>query len=250
MIGPLPCSRPSVTPFSSTHAAATSSALCRSTSTAAFMSIRSSVVSAADTAFSAGSSAGLASAIRGVDRRDDVVGVLQGLVVLEDDELVAGERGAGVAGGLGVLASASPPVPEEPDSPQAAVNASARASGAMNRMRARMSWTPRLLCPVAAAAATRVWAGDLPRGSCNPLRCAQCDPGSVRCRFVSGAPASEGHRADRRLGPGREDRTRPEVHGKAPARPGRRAARRASTSTSSVSSASAAIRIAPAMIRP
>ena len=58
---------------------------------------------------------------RRVDSRDDVVGVLQLLVVLEHDELVALDGGAGLAGGV-PPPSSPPPVPEEPDSPQAAVN--------------------------------------------------------------------------------------------------------------------------------
>jgi hypothetical protein len=72
-----------------------------------------------------------------VDRRDDVVRVLQLLVVLQHDELVAGHGAQASPEALPPLASA-PPVPEEPDSPQAVRRTPATARGRSMRARLRL----------------------------------------------------------------------------------------------------------------
>ena len=115
-------------------------------------------MSTADTALSAGSSAGLASAVGGVDRRDDVVGVLQ--APCRPRGRRAGRRGPGRRPRRRPATRrcrCSPPVPEEPDSPQAAVSSSARARGAMNRVRVRMG-PPSV--SRGGSPATRVWRED------------------------------------------------------------------------------------------
>src|SRR3954451_3874732 len=204
-------------PAFSTHAAATSGALLRSTSTAAFMSTRSLVVSLADTAFSAGSSAGWLC---------ENAALTAGMTLSAFCRCLSSSRTTSLSPGIGahllpdalpLLALLPPPVPDDPELPQAAVSATTARRGAMTVIRARMS--ARLLCPVRPRAATRVWREVSRTRHATPVGCARCTWGPCCCRFVirrSSERHPRGHRfglSRRRAGP------RPQK-GEAP-RPGR-----------------------------
>ena len=99
---------PAVRLLASANSSAATFGVLRSTSTALLSSISFGVSSAAETLSSAAIE--LRVGRLAVDRRDDVVGVLEFLVVLQDDELLTGDRGAPGAGGARLGRS----VPDEP----------------------------------------------------------------------------------------------------------------------------------------
>ena len=166
------------------------------------MLTRSSVVSLAATALERRHQRRVLRARLGVDRRHDVVGVLQVLVVLEHDQLVPGDR-------------ARTPCrrPRRRCSAAALLLHAARAGGARRaagggdhhgqargaRIRIRVRMSARLLCPVRPGrAATRVWREDSRGASWNPCARARHNRGPHTLPFCypargqSGMPAAVG----------------------------------------------------------
>ena len=123
---------------------------------------------------------------RGVHRRDDVVGVLQVLVVLEDDELVAGDRGAGLAGGLRLLAVGAPA--GAGGAGLTAGRGEQHREGERSDESGTRAHAARLLCPVAAVP-PRVSGREDSRGAhATPLVACTQSIVRTRCASVTCAP--------------------------------------------------------------
>src|SRR4051794_9776143 len=230
---PVPfCRSPSLM-FSPTQPWATSGALFRSTSTAALSETSSSVVSAAETAFRSASRASSAAAA-----------LTAGMTLSAFCRSLSSSRTTSLSPATGaqsalplvdppllLLAAASPPVPEEPDSPQAArpSRRTDAATGVRILVRVRMLRPPSV-SRAAGPAATRVWrevsrashATPHGRGTARwgDIRCApvtsQRDGGGLRTALPAPRPrqgeplraGGERRRDDheQRLGQQREDR--------------------------------------------
>src|SRR3954464_15281864 len=171
--GPLPFCKPVVTPLLSTQPDATSTALLRSTSTAAFIFTRSSVVSFVETAFSAGNSAGLACAAAAFTAGTTLSAFCRCLSASRTTGLppAPGAQPLPPAAPLPLL---PPPVPEEPDWPQPATSTAARSNGGTIRLCARIS--PAFCVPCGARRRDACLAGGFPRRSSNPCSFGQRNP--------------------------------------------------------------------------
>src|SRR3954449_11996250 len=203
--GPLPFCKPVVTPLLSTQPDATSTALLRSRSTAAFIFTRSSVVSFAETAFSAGSSAGLACA---------AAAFTAGTTLSAFCRCLSSSRATSLSPATGAQAlPAAPPDGDLAPRPRragtaarraapagAAATAGARGAGlaaAGDERRGEEQWgndpsvrahLARLLCPVRREAPRRVSGGRIPAPVIEPLFPRPAQSGSVIGPAQSGTP--------------------------------------------------------------
>src|SRR3954470_10564124 len=164
---PLPVCRPSVTLLSDTQAAATSSGLLRSTSTAWFIATRSSVVSFFETAFSAGSTAALAEAN---------CALTAGMTLSAFCRCLSSWRTTSWSPATGLQASPEAalfplvvplPEPDEPDWPQPATSTATAANEGRRSERERTAG-PAFCVPWATSRSPRVSGGRSPASAIEP----------------------------------------------------------------------------------